>query len=221
MAPRNETGRSRRDVVVIGASTGGVAALSRLFSELPADLKALVAATMHRGASGGSNLAAVLGRNARIRVTEATRPQFTERSRVYLAPPDYHLIIRPGRLELDRGAKQHHTRPAIDPMFASAARSYGRRVIGVLLTGHLGDGTGGLIEIKQRGGLCLVQDPEEAAAPSMPRSALEHDHVDLVFRLRALPAVLEALLQGETLTAVQHNADARKPRPTDTRNIRD
>jgi two-component system chemotaxis response regulator CheB len=200
-----------RDVVVVGASAGGVQALTTLLSGLPRKLDAAIAITMHRSASQSSVLATVLARHSAIPIVDAVDGQSFERSRAYLAPADTHLLLRGDRIWLDRGAKHHHSRPAIDPMFASAAENYNRRVIGVLLTGHLSDGVAGLVEIKRAGGLSIVQDPREAAAPSMPRNALRHDHVDLVFNLDALPALLDFLATGHSAAAAMQTPGVRPP----------
>jgi len=206
-----------RNVVVVGVSVGGVEALTKLFSALPADLDAAVAVTMHRSPNQSSVLASVVRRNARIAVADAYDGQPFEPRHVYLAPPDHHLLIHDGRLWLDRGAKHHHARPAIDPMFTSAGEEYQNRVIGVLMTGNLSDGVSGLVEIKRRGGLSLVQDPQEAIAPSMPVNALRHDNVDLVFRLDSLPQLIAVLVKGQKLADALAIPGVRTPRPEERR----
>jgi two-component system chemotaxis response regulator CheB len=196
-------GPPRRDVIVIGASAGGFEALTQLLSRLPRDLPAAVAITLHRSPQARSNMAPVLGRHARIRVIEPAEGDRFERGRVHLAPPDLHMTLHQHHtIKLDRGPKQHHSRPAIDPMFRSAAESYGARVTGVLLTGNLSDGVAGLIHIGAKGGLSLAQDPEEAPFPSMPRAALLYDSVDLVFKLDDLHEVLVALVAGEPVESL-------------------
>jgi two-component system chemotaxis response regulator CheB len=114
--------------------------------------------------------------------------------RIYVAPPDHHLLLEPGHLRLTKGPRENWARPAIDPLFRSAARSYGDDVIGVILTGGLNDGTAGLYEIKQRGGIAVVQDPDDAAYPSMPRNALEHVAIDHCLPLAQLPRLLVRLV---------------------------
>ena len=118
---------------------------------------------------------------------------------VYVAPRAQHLVFRDHRLEPHRGAKEHFTRPAIDPLFRSAAERYGERVVGILLTGTGHDGLSGLIAIKARGGFCLVQDPDEAEAPALPMNAVLHDHVDLVLPLDDLAPALVQLAAGKPL----------------------
>jgi two-component system chemotaxis response regulator CheB len=201
---------------VVGVSAGGVEALTNLFSALPGDFDAAVAVTMHRSPNESSVLASVVRRNAQIYVADAVDGEPLLRGRVYLAPPNHHLRIHDHRLWLDQGPKHHHCRPAIDPMFASAAEGYKKRVIGVLLTGNLSDGVAGLVEVKRHGGLSVVQDPREARAPSMPQSALQHDHVDLVFELHALPELLGKLVRGRSLAEAAATEGVRPPWPEET-----
>ena len=130
----NERSTDPRDIVVIGASAGGVQALTSLLSALPSGLDAAIAITMHRSPNQRSVLASVVARNSLLSIRDAVDGERFERRRVYLAPADHHLLFSSDRIRLDRGAKHHHSRPAIDPMFASAAENYTRRVIGVLLT---------------------------------------------------------------------------------------
>jgi two-component system chemotaxis response regulator CheB len=123
--------------------------------------------------------------------------------RVYLAPSDRHLIVENGRLLLSQGPKENHTRPAIDPTFRSAAEVYGPLVTGVILTGHLTDGTAGLWEVKRRGGTTIVQDPAEAEVPSMPRSALRHVEIDHCLKLRDIGKLLNRLAEAAVTKALQ------------------
>jgi len=187
----------KRDVIVIGASAGGVEAFSFLLEHLPADLPAAVGMTLHRSPVFPSILPDVLNRNAKLRCCEPKQGAPFAPGHAYVAPPDHHMLVREGLVRIERGPKHHHSRPAIDPLFQSVAVEYGSRVIGVLLTGNLSDGVAGLIAIKNHGGLCLTQDPADAPYPSMPQHALAFDHVDVVFRLRTLPNVLQALVAGE------------------------
>ncbi len=192
-----------RDLVAIGASAGGVEALRSVLGKLPVALPATVFVTIHRPAATPSGLAAVLGRAATLPVREPRHGERFRKRTIYLAPSDHHMIVCDDRLKRLRTPKQHHTRPSIDPMMVSLAEAYGARVIGVLLTGNLSDGVAGLVAIKAANGLSLVQDPREAAFPAMPRNALLYDHVDLVFRLDAVAAIITALVRGETIESVQ------------------
>jgi two-component system chemotaxis response regulator CheB len=216
-----------RDLIVIGGSAGGFEAVSRLVAQLGPDLAAAVAVVLHRSPDYASDLAAILGRKAALPVREPSQGEVLQRGHVYVAPRDLHMRIEGDHLALDRGAKQHHTRPAIDPLFESAAAMHGRRVIGVLLTGNLSDGVAGLLRIKSRGGLSLVQDPGEAKHPSMPRNALIYDHVDLVFRMDGLAPLLAALATGTPIMAAAQATGARpvkyeddSPRPLARRRAR-
>lgn len=188
--------RLARTMITIGASAGGVEALRTLFSKLPIDLPATVVAVIHRSATHVSALGAVLGRGALIRVTEAVDGETIESGRVYMAPADAHLVIEPGRLRLHRGPRVHFTRPAVDPLFTSAAAAYGPRVVGVLLSGGGDDGVSGLIAIKAAGGLSLVQHPAEALVSSMPLNAIAFDGVDAILPLDLIATTLVTLATG-------------------------
>jgi two-component system chemotaxis response regulator CheB len=204
-----------RDVIVIGGSAGAVEALTGLLGTLPPKLDAAVAVVLHRHPSFASSMARVFSRNSTLEVIEPEQGERFLPGRVYLAPADRHMTIHDGTIQLNRQPRQHHTRPAIDPLFRSAASAYGSRAIGVLLTGNLSDGVGGLIEIKSNGGLSLVQDPRQAPYPSMPQNALIYDHVDLVFQIERLGVVLGKLVQGESLKSVINIEGARAVRPSD------
>jgi two-component system, chemotaxis family, protein-glutamate methylesterase/glutaminase len=189
--------QQNRDIVVIGASAGGVAALERLIPALPVDLAAAVFVVLHVGRSP-TRLHEILAQRAAIPVRAAINGAVFERRHVYTAPPDQHLILHGDHILLRRSASENMTRPAADPLFRSAAASFGSRVIGVVLTGGLSDGTAGLRAIKRCGGVAVVQDPADAVDPDMPRSALRHVDVDhcapiaemaaLISRLTAQPA---------------------------------
>jgi two-component system chemotaxis response regulator CheB len=184
---------SNRDIIVIGASAGGVEALRQLVRSLPADLPAAVLLTIHFPEHGTSVLPQILRRSSLLPVMHATDGEQILPGRVYVARPDYHMLVRPEGICLVRGPKENGNRPAIDPLFRSAAVAFGRRVIGVVLTGNLDDGTSGLASIKRRGGLAVVQDPSDALFPSMPRSAIENVEVDHVVALDQLPQLLVRL----------------------------
>lgn len=187
---------SRRDVILVGASQGCIPALKILLRGLPVDLPAAVGITVHRSPNHASALAHLLAEHSPFPVLEPNGGELVQSGRVYLAPRDHHMVFRGGAVFLDRGPKLHHTRPAVDAMFASAAQAFGRRVIGVLLTGNLSDGVAGLIAIKRCGGLSLAQDPREAEAPSMPANAIMYDDVDAIFRLASSGPLLRKLVAG-------------------------
>ena len=206
--------RSLTDVIVVGASAGGVEALSDLAGRLPADLPAAVLIVLHIPAHSESVLPRILSRRGRLpavhpRDGEALRP-----GHIYIAPPDYHLLVQKGRVRLTRGPAENGHRPAIDTLFRSAAISYGSRAAGVVLTGTLDDGTAGLLAIKEQGGLALVQDPDDALFQSMPRSAIENVAVDYVQPLPALADTLVRLahMPGEDMPGEDmpvHTAESR------------
>jgi two-component system chemotaxis response regulator CheB len=160
-----------RRVVGIGASAGGVDALVRLVRHLPADLDAAVCVVLHVPATGRSLLAPILSRHTDLDVQEAEDGAPLERGRVYVAPPDRHLTIAGGRVRLGRGPKENASRPAVDPLLRSLAAEHGERAVAVILSGALGDGSGGAAAIAKGGGIVIVQDPDEATVPSMPESA--------------------------------------------------
>lgn len=180
-------------MVVVGASTGGVAALSILVSTLPAHFDAPVLVVQHTGPNP-SILPEILASRGALPVAHARDGEPLESGRIYVAPPDHHMLVENDRIRLTRGPKEHFTRPAIDPLFLSAALAGGPGVIGVILTGALDDGTAGLQAIKACGGKALVQDPDEAQSPDMPRSALAFVDVDHCRPLAEMAEVLQAFI---------------------------
>lgn len=182
-----------RDTIVIGASAGGVQALSQLVATLPADLPAAVFIVLHIPTDTPSVLPAILARDAQLPIAHATHGEPIVGGRVYVAPPDRHLLIEDRRVKLVHGPKENFHRPSIDALFRSAARAAGPRVIGVVLTGARDDGTVGMRAIKQRGGISIVQDPAEAPFASMPLSVMHHIKVDYSLPLREIGPLLEQL----------------------------
>jgi two-component system chemotaxis response regulator CheB len=186
----------KRDVIVIGASAGGVSALKELGGALPADLPAVVGVVLHRGPWYGGDVSQIYSKAGRIRVKEARTGDRLERGILYFAPADHHMIFEATHLRLSRDAKLHFCRPAIDRLFMSASTSFGNRVAGVLLTGANTDGARGLVRIKFHGGLTFVQRPDEAAQPTMPLSGLREDEPGLI-SLDTLPSLLVSLATGQ------------------------
>jgi len=192
------------DIIVIGFSAGGIEPLLQLVADLPSDLPAALFVVHHFPAHSISALPSILSRTADLPVRVARNGEPVAPGHIYVGRPDRHLLLAPGRIRLTRGPREHGNRPALDPLFRSAARSYGPRVIGVILSGTLDDGTVGLHAIKSAGGLAVVQDPEQAAYPGMMQSALAHVEVDhvvsagemgaLLARLTREPAVLSGAL---------------------------
>ena len=178
------------DIIVIGASAGGVAALQTLAAALPANLEAAVFVVMHVTAEATSTLPAILTRSGSLAAHHALDGEAIAYQRIYVAPPDNHMILRDGRVRIVHGPRENRTRPAIDPLFRSAALTYGARVVGVVLSGALDDGTAGLYAIKAQGGLAIVQDPDDALVPGMPRNALEYVAVDYCVPVAEIGRVL-------------------------------
>ena len=189
------------DIIVIGASAGGVEALSALVSQLPPDLDAAVFIVLHVPAHSVSVLPRILSRRGGLPATHPQNGEPIQTGHIYVAPPDFHLLLRDGRIQLTRGPRENGHRPAIDPMFRSAAFAYGSRVIGVILSGALSDGAAGLEAVKMRGGSAIVQDPEEALYSGMPRSAIEQVAVDHILPLAEMGAALVRLTTEPALDA--------------------
>jgi two-component system chemotaxis response regulator CheB len=182
-----------RDIIVIGASAGGVGALSGVIEYLPPDLPAAVFVVLHLAPHGRSALPSILGRSGCLPASHPTNGEAIEPGRIYIAPPDHHLAIDGDKVILSRNASENGHRPAIDVLFRTAARAFGPRVVGVVLTGNLDDGTAGLAAIKRCGGAAVVQDPSEADYPSMPESAIANVDVDHVLPLGDIGPMLDRL----------------------------
>lgn len=181
------------DLIVIGGSMGGFDALKRLVGGLGAGLPAAVLVVLHTSARAPGLLGHILGGIGPLPASLATDGEAIRPGRIYVAPPDAHLLVQEDVLRLSRGARENLSRPAIDPLFRSAAVAYRSRAIGVILSGLLDDGTAGLAAIKQCGGLAIVQDPRDAAYPDMPTSARDAVEVDYVVPIYKLGAVLSRL----------------------------
>jgi two-component system chemotaxis response regulator CheB len=184
------------DIVVIGASAGGVEAISSVVALLPRDLRAAVFVVLHVS-PGRSVLPEILSRAGRLPAIHPADGQDIRYGHIYVAPPDHHLTVAGGRIRVQHGPSENGVRPAIDPLFRSAAREYGARVVGIVLTGSLDDGTAGLKAIKNAAGIAVVQDPDEAFAPSMPRSAIEYVQVDHVLPLAEIGLLVATLTHEE------------------------
>lgn len=184
-----------RDFIAIGTSSGGVDALRTLVSGLPRDLPATLAIVLHVGAHD-SLLPSLLSESGPLRASHATDGEKYQRARIYVAPPDQHMTVDGAQLRLSRGAKENFARPAIDPLFRSAAAEIGTRVIGVILTGLLDDGAAGLEAVQACGGATIVQDPADAFAKDMPLHA--SPFADYVLPLARMPGRLVQLTGGTT-----------------------
>ena len=184
------------DIIVIGASAGGVTALQRIIGALPHDLPAAVFAVLHISAESKGLLAPLLARQSAVPVETAVDGQPIRRGHVLIAPPDRHLTLDKDSVRVTLGPPQNRHRPSVDVLFRSAAIQHGPRVIGVVLTGFLYDGTAGLRAIKDYGGISVVQDPATADVPGMPESALRHVEVDHVVPLAQISQLLVRLTAG-------------------------
>lgn len=183
-------------VVVIGASAGGLDALSRLIAQLPSDFPAPIFVVQHMSADAtGEALKRALGRVGKLPCSEGKHGSTIKSGHIYLAPPDHHLMLGKGKMLVTKGARENRSRPSIDPLFRSAAVAYRSKVIGVVLTGYLDDGTAGMIAIKRCGGVCVVQDPADAAYPDMPQNVINQVKVDHVVPLAEIGALLLKLLE--------------------------
>jgi len=191
-----------RDIVVVGGSAGSGAALKQLMSDLPADFPASLFIATHVPRESPGYLVDVLSRLSSIPIAQAVDGQPIERGRAYVAVPDRHLLVIDGTVRLGDGPRENMTRPAIDPLFRSAALSYGPRTVGVLLSGMLNDGASGLRAIKDCGGTAVVQHPLDAEADQMPLAALEVVNADEVAPASDLAQVLTEIVCGEAGEAV-------------------
>src|SRR6266511_261175 len=180
-------------IVVVGTSAGGIETLRALVGQLPRDFAAPICIVMHTAAESPGVLAEILTRAGPLPAVNARNAERLVAGRIYVPPPDFHLVVEPGRVRVTKGPRENRFRPAIDPLFRSAAQVYGHAAIGVILTGNLDDGTAGLWTSKQLGGVAIVQDPIDALFPSMPRSALAHVNVDHRVPLSDIPPLLVRL----------------------------
>lgn len=185
------------DIIVVGASAGGVSAVETLINSLPRDLNAAVFVVIHVMATAESMLPRIFSRNGNIPVLQAGNNMKIEHGTVYVAPPDFHLILDPDHMQLWRGPRESNHRPAINALFRSASSSFGKRVIGIVMTGMLDDGSAGLWWIKKNGGIAIVQDPKTAAFPEMPNSALSYVAADYVLRVEEMGPLLSKLTHTE------------------------
>lgn len=184
-----------RDIVVIGASAGGVEALSALARQLPADLGAALFVVLHVAPEHKSVLPRILSSAGPLPAKHARNGEAILPNRIYVAPPDHHLLIHENHVRVVRGPRENGHRPAIDPLFRTAAYAFGPRVIGIVLSGALDDGTAGLVSIKSQGGLAVVQDPNDALVDTMPRSALENADIDHVASAANMGKLLVELIR--------------------------
>jgi two-component system chemotaxis response regulator CheB len=190
----------KRNIIVIGASAGGFQALKKIVQKLPSGLDASIFIVWHMSADMRGVLPDVLNKFQTIHAAHAYDKEPIKNNRIYVAPPDHHLIIEGDLIRVTRGPKENRFRPAVDPLFRSAAYAYGNRVIGVVLSGALDDGTAGLWRIKENGGIAIVQDPADAEVPSMPEHALREVNVDHCVPIASLADLLISLSSEEIVS---------------------
>lgn len=186
-----------RDLIVIGASAGGIEALQHLLAGLPADIPASVLIVLHTAGRSSSMLPQIFGRATALKTSHPEDGERLRRGHVYIAPPDFHMLVQGNHIRVLQGPRENLHRPAIDPLFRSAAVSAGARVIGVVLSGMLDDGTSGLMVVRAHGGVPIVQDPLTATFSSMPRHALEQVPQATVLPLEQIPAEIMRLVREE------------------------
>lgn len=185
-------------LIVIGASAGGMAALKKLVAQLPADFPAPVFIVNHMSAENtGEALVKVLNEAGGLTCVHAHNDQTIQTGHIYLAPSDQHMLVVKDKILITKGARENRSRPAIDPLFRSAAVAYGNRVIGIILTGYLDDGTSGMMAIKRCGGVCIAQDPEDAAYPDMPLSVIANVGADYCLPIAQMGTLLSDLVSRE------------------------
>lgn len=188
---------AKRNIIVIGGSTGSFEGFKTIAAGLPKDFDASIFIVWHMSPDVNGVLPQVLNRVGKVYASEAAEGEKIEPGRIYVARPDHHLLIEDSTIHIARGPKENRFRPAIDPLFRSAAYSYGPRVIGIILSGALDDGTSGLWAIKRGGGVAVAQDPNDAEISSMPEHAIREVDVDHIVRAEAIPGLLVKLSREE------------------------
>lgn len=187
----------KHDIIVIGASAGGIQALIEIVKGLPEDFQASIFIVQHIPAHSPSKLPEILSRSGHLKAINPSDGEKIESGKIYIAPPDHHLLIEKNHIIIKKGPKENRFRPSVDALFRSAAYVYGSRVIGVVLSGYLDDGTSGLWSVKRRGGISIVQNPEDAEYPYMPLSVLEYVEVDHIVPVSKIADLLIKLTKQE------------------------
>jgi two-component system chemotaxis response regulator CheB len=188
----------KRDLFFIGASAGGHEPLVKIVAALPARLEATLCVVMHTSPTNPGYLAEILQSAGKLAAVFPKDGEKMARGVIYVAPPDRHLLVESGRLRVIRGPKENRHRPAIDPLFRSAAVHYGPRAVGIILSGMLDDGSAGLRAIKDCGGTAIVQDPRDALCASMPEHALQTVAADYCVPALAIPELIQTLSAART-----------------------
>jgi len=203
-----------KDLIVIGASAGGIEALRAVVAGLPSGLPAAVLVVLHVPSDACSDLPRILSRTSRLPVAHARADGPLARGTIVIAPPDHHLTVRGETVHLSRGPRINRHRPAVDPLFLTAALALGPRVVGVVLSGMLDDGAAGMLAIKNAGGATIVQAPEDARHPGMPRSVLELMSVDRILPATAIAAALVELAGPGVPSDAADEVDETGPKAT-------
>ena len=204
------TGPQKKNIIVIGASAGGFDALKQIVADLPVDLDAAIFVVWHISPESMNVLPIALNRIGTLRTSLAADKEPIRFNHIYIAPPDRHLIITRKEIRVTHGPKENRFRPAVDPLFRSAALAFGPRVVGVILSGALDDGTAGLWMVKSCGGITVVQEPADAEVPSMPKSAIRHVQIDHRLAVSEMGALLASLSdQDAPEMAETYQADER------------
>jgi two-component system chemotaxis response regulator CheB len=194
--------RRVRDVVVVAASAGGFASIRALAAAFPSELPAGITVVLHRGVHDDpTRLLTILKQRARLRVVEPDEGEVFRHGSLYVAPMDRHLVFLQSRFHRSKWPQEHHTRPAADPLFRSAAHDFGPRVLALVLSGYDADGAMGAKAVSDAGGITLVQTPAEADVPSMPQSTIAIDHVAAALPLERLLEAIPVLARGEAFEA--------------------
>ena len=197
-------------IIVMGASAGGLEAIKTIIKDLPPDFDIPIFIVWHMSPDIHGILPQVLNRINRIYAAHAYDKEFIKPNRIYVAKPDHHLIIEDGKMRVTRGPKENRFRPAVDPLFRSAAYVYGNQVIAIILSGALDDGTAGLCTVKRYGGIAVVQDPHDAEVPSMPQNAMHEVEVDYCLPATELANLLVEISQQK----LNENSEAMKDAQT-------
>lgn len=200
----------QRDIVVIGGSAGSIEALKIVLSSMRPDVPASIFIVVHVFSESPGILAELLAQSSSVPIKSAVDGESIRRSQIYVAPPDHHLTLEAGKVRVSRGPRENRHRPAIDPLFRSAAREFGSRVIGIVLSGSLDDGSAGLYAIKQRGGIAVAQDPQDAVWSEMPRNAIAYANPQHVWRAQDISANLNQLVTEDAETVMSQKKNIAK-----------
>ena len=195
MFNRNKSNENVRDIVVVGASAGGVTALKELVKDLPKDFRGSVFIVLHVPSYSETRLPWILSQVSNIEAVLPDDGDEIEPGKIYIAPNDHHMILQEGKVVVKRGPKENRFRPAIDALFRSAAYVYGSRVIGVVLSGLLDDGASGIWTIKQHGGIAIIQKPEDAEQPQLPKNVLQYVDPDYTVPARDMGPLIAGLVK--------------------------